>query len=343
MPRVLFYVKCRPQGADVWPIAEKERRVFIGYPLSKVAGAKWDSWRKGGIRSILADLRASDFEAIAAVPKRPGYKGQVTSNRRLAVSVEPGSIVLVPRVESGVCYAGEVSGYFELVDHPTWGDAYLDLRKKAGLKVDPEYSYIGAVVQTWPVTRWHTLVFPALPIWISYRLLSRNTVGVIRDLDDPKISALETVQDLMALPPGKQYASTQGQQNLEQALLTWLTPTSFEHLVVDLLRLEAPDCVYWHHVGGSGDGGADGIAVDTEGTLRAVLQCKWQYDRGPDVLAKSIRAWSGNDVQIVVAILHGKQNVDAEKSGLTFWNRAQIAALLKKHAGRLPISRTFGL
>lgn len=220
MPQVLFFVKCRPQGADVWPIAEIERRVFIGYPLSKVAGARRDSWRKSGIRSILADLRASDFESIAAVPKRPGYKAQVTINRRLAANVEPGSIVLVPRVESGVCYAGEVSDYFELVDHPIWGDAYLDLRRKAGLKVEPEYSYIGDVVQTWSVRRWHTLVFPALPRWISYRLLSRNTVGVIRDLNDPRLSAMGTVRELMALPPGKQYNSTEDYQNLEEALLT---------------------------------------------------------------------------------------------------------------------------
>lgn len=261
MPQVLFYVKCRPQGADVWPIAKNERRVFIGYPVDKVDGARRDAWRKSGIRSILADLRASDFEAVSAIPTRPGYKRQVTTNRGLADMVEPGSIVLVPRVESGLCYAGEVSGHLELVDHPAWADAYLDLRRKEGLNVDPEFSHIGDVVQTWPVTRWHTLVFPALPRWISYRLLSQNTVGVIRDLNDPQLSALETVRSLIALPSDRQYAPTQDHQNLEQALLTWLTPTTFEHLVVDLLQLEVPDGIHWHHIGGSGDGGVDGIAV----------------------------------------------------------------------------------
>lgn len=254
--------------------------------------------------------------------------------------VEPGSIVLVPRVGAGVCYVAEISSRFELVDRPTWADTYLKLRSDHGLKTEPEMSHVGDIVQSWPVVEWRTLVFPALPRWISYRLLSRNTVGVINDLSQPKVRALETVRDLMELPAGAQYLPFQDGQDLEQALLTWLSLTSFEHLVVDLLRLEAAHDVHWHHVGGSGDGGADGIAVDTEGRVRGVLQCKWHYDGQPSALGKAICERSGEDVQVVVAILHGQQDARPIGPIFTFWNRNRIAELVRRHAANLPIART---
>ena len=115
------------------------------------------------------------------------------------------------------------------------------------------------------------------------------------------------------------------------------------HLVVDLLQLEAPDDIHWHHVGGSGDGGVDGISVDDQGRLRAVLQCKWHSNVQPDELAQSMRKQSGKGVRTIVAILHGKQGQPHSQPGLEFWNRKHIAILVEKHAAHLPIARTFGI
>jgi len=343
MPQELFFVKCRPSDADAWPIARDEHRVFIGYPARKADADSATNWRHIGFRNILVDLGASDHDSITTVPLKRGYKSQVSANRNLVRRIEPGSVVLVPRLGSGVCYAAEVSGPFELVDRPSWADAYLALRMERGIDLEPKPSHVSDVVQTWPVAKWHTLAFPSLPKWISNSLLSRRTCGIIKDLRNPKLSALETVQDLMSLPEGQQYAATQSYGNLEEALLTWLTPQNFEHLVVDLLRLEAADGIQWHHVGGSGDGGVDGIAVDPAGKLQSVLQCKLLNPNQLAKLANGIRTQSGDEVQIIVAILHGNQKMPPDVPGLTFWNRGRVADLVTKHAARLPIARTFGI
>ena len=77
--------------------------------------------------------------------------------------------------------------------------------------------------------------------------------------------------------------------------------------------------------------------------MLGLLRSTEQYDKDPNLLAKSIQARSDNDAQVVVAILHGKAHADAEVPGVTMWNRDRIAELVEKHSSRLPIARTFGL
>jgi hypothetical protein len=110
-------------------------------------------------------------------------------------------------------------------------------------------------------------------------------------------------------------------------------PNSFEHLCVALLQLENPEHV-WMHVGGSGDGGIDGIGAHASGAVVGLLQCKWAY-RGEDVFVDRQDGRAGTQ-QILAALLHSEGV--SPREGVEFWPRDQIASLVLKHAERLPLA-----
>jgi hypothetical protein len=110
-------------------------------------------------------------------------------------------------------------------------------------------------------------------------------------------------------------------------------PNTFEHLCVALLQLENPEQV-WLHVGGSGDGGIDGIGADANGTVVGLLQAKWAY-WGEEVFVDHQAARAGTR-HILAAILHSDGIRDREH--VEFWPRSRIASLVLKHADRLPLA-----
>src|SRR5207245_200609 len=103
-----------------------------------------------------------------------------------ATNVVPGCFAMIPRPGAGLCYVAKIAAPFQLVDHPGWFDEYLDLRGAQGLDIDDRQSHVGDVVQCWRVEKFVPIPFPLIPRWITYRLLSRNTIGVINDRPDGK-------------------------------------------------------------------------------------------------------------------------------------------------------------
>ncbi len=337
MGQRLFYSKCRPQKCDAWPIAERARMAFVGYPVA-VAEANVNEWRAVGCRAVLRDLASDAWDHSWIAHLGRGYRSQVSATRKIARMIGEGSIVLVPRPSTGVCYAGEVSGPFQLVDRPEWADQYFELRRASKLDMSRESDHIGDIVQGWPVREWARVRFTAIPRWISYRLLSRNTLGIVEYLCEPRSSAHDSIADLMR---SEQVYAPPSTTQLERALLDVLTPSAFEHLIVSLLQLEAPAGTRWHHMGGSGDGGVDGIGTDSAGQLHGLVQCKWYYSDSPSRL---LRSMDSSAAQRVVAILHGSQSVDRElDQDELFWNRRAIAELVLKHQDRLPLAGAVGL
>jgi hypothetical protein len=335
MKELLFYGKCRPQGCDAWPVAQEHGRVFVGYPVH--AGHEGNAdWRTMGCRRFFRDLRDPAWSPGWSSGLDRGYRAQVTFNGRLAREIGPGSRVLVPRPGEGVCHVGEVTGPFELVDQPAWADEYLRLRAKHALRAEPQADHVGDIVQTWPV-RWDpTVPFTAIPRWISFRLLSRNTIGVIEDLQEPAISALDAIRDLVSAP-ARHGPPLTGDPQLD--LVNWLAPASFEHLVISLLQLESAD-MHWHHVGGSGDGGVDGIGVDAHGALRGVVQCKWHWSEDPGQL---FRQMPDAPVRVAAILLGAQESSLPLGHADRVWNRRTITGLVRKHAHRLPLARALGL
>lgn len=115
-------------------------------------------------------------------------------------------------------------------------------------------------------------------------------------------------------------------------LIDWCSPSAFEHLSVHLLQLEQPEMV-WRHVGGSGDGGVDGLG-SREGRTEKVLQCKL-FGLKPENFLKNRK------LPIHLTTLDVKKNKEKyESSDLTIWDRPEISRLVKKHAKYLPLAKT---
>lgn len=350
-----FFVKCRPCDADIIELAKNHCRVFVGY-------APWivnyptelpRSWRE-----CLLDISDPDEKRTVIAPlQEPAYQRGVSGNRGFAQSIEKGDIVAVPRPAEGRCYVGRVTSRFELVDHPVWADEYLSLRGrlakegKLGESANElsrstyESEHVSDVVQTWAVEALRSVAFPLVPRWISYRLLSRTTIGWIPDAPDGRMAwtVLNELYDGRYTPDLR---PTSDLDMIECRLLDWVSPSMFEHLVCELLQREQ-EGNRWFHVGGTGDGGADGMALDTRGNLVGILQCKWKYSADLRTLADEVLNHLGQDVNKTVAIyvanLYDTVRVAHADERIRFLDRREISRLLLRHADRCALAATLGI
>jgi hypothetical protein len=352
-----FYVKCRPQEADIQTLALKHNRVFIGYP----------AWRKGTLynrhemKNSLLDISiaASEWDSKKfSDDLNGGYRRQVMGNRNFVLETAPGDFVVLPRPGEGVCYIGKVDEAFGIVNDPPWADEYLDLRieqklgeKKHELGVDlyrgtadqeGEDSHIADVVQSWHVEKWVSIAFPLLPRWITYSLLSRNTKGWLCDRPDGGRTAFEVLEQAYSGRLSADLSPTDDPARIGGRMLDWLSPDAFEHLVCELMQLEQPQ-IRWWHIGGTGDGGADALAINDAGHLVAALQCKWKYSGDPTALAHTLKRgisskW-GKDVRVYIAILYDALPASPSPE-VVFLDRMFLAGLLLKHSACCGIAKT---
>lgn len=321
----VFFSRCRPQDSDPIEIVVKERRVFIG----------WPAWRadvephRGRLRESLIDLWCSDAEWAKHYSGFGQDRRHYQQNRNFIRTIKPGAIALVPRPSLGIVYAGRVTAGFEVLDDPPWADDYLDLRRAQGLDVEDEFSNLGDVAQCCTVDRFRALPFPIIPAWIRRSLLGRSTYGRIWPLPDLGLDPYHTLNSLLDHPERAQRAWTSDIAEVERRLIDAVGPNTLEHLCVALLQLENPEHV-WMHVGGSGDGGVDGIGADGYGAAVGVMQSKWAY-WGGDLFTDATETR-----KILAALLHPR-GVQPQDS-VEFWSRNHIASLVVKHAARLPLA-----
>lgn len=325
--KIVFYVKCRPRGHNLWALAESYRKVFIGYPPwnrgipDHVQRSEWPH--------TIQDISSADFDDSKV--RDVSWKPRITANRNLSRRIGEGSIVLVPRPADGVCHAGHISGPFEISSEPAYIDAalrYINDDYKSDLDL------WGDVTQTWPVERWVDVPFAFLPGWTRYRLLSQNTIGEVKHLD-----ALAVMESLLANPAKMptDWTRTNDPETVLDRMSFYLTPSAFEHLAVELLQLEYPTG-HWLHVGGSGDGGVDGICVENDGSVRCTLQCKWSLPDQPIERPSLVRP----DVRHYIASLSRSPWKHAPKHSEMLYG-LDIAAMLIQHAENVPAAKTLGV
>jgi hypothetical protein len=333
-PPIVFYCRCRPQDSDAIDIVLDTKRAFIGYP----------AWRDGkyeqdhNFRSAIVDLSSIDQDGDVLDPQLDsGWRRQISLNRNLVREATNRSIVLVPRPARGFVYAGRTLG-FELVDNPSWGDRYLSLRNKQRKKVEPRGSHLADVVQGWRIDRWQQIPFPAIPAWIRASLLGRNTVGRIKSihLGELKLDPLAELDRLIEHPERICPPKTSDHEEIERRLVTDIGPGSFEHLVVALLQLEQPEEI-WSHVGGSGDGGVDGLGTNRKGGVVSILHCKWRYD-GEELPFESDSEADPSIKRFIATLIHPTNLSQARNTILL--DRSTIARLLLKHADSLPWAKS---
>jgi len=326
----VFFSRCRPQESNPIDLVLKERRVFIGYPAFRIDVEP----RRGHLRETIVDLRCSDEEWEKLRPSfDKNQKKQYQQNRNFIQSIERGAIALVPRPDRGVVYAGRVVAPFELIDNPPWGDAYLAFRRDHGLKVEDEFGHLGDVAQCCEVDQFRPIPFPLIPAWIRRSLLGRSTYGQIWPLSVLDLKPYPVLDRLLVDPRREELPWTDNAIEVERRLVDAVGPNTFEHLCIALLQLEHPEHI-WSHVGGSGDGGVDGVGAANSGEVVGLLQCKWAYSGEEVVVASSI---SERPIrQILAALLHPPSV--PRRENVEFWSRSDIASLIIRHASKLPIA-----
>ena len=327
---VVFFSRCRPQDSDPIEIVLRERRVFIGYPAWRSVNSEREKKR---LRNHVIDLRCSD-EEWAALRGGFGKDGrEYQKNRNFVRAIEPGAIALVPRPGRGVVYAGRVTSPFELLDDPPWGEEYLRLRRKQGLDVSDECGHLADVAQCCAVDAFRSIPFAGVPAWIRRSLFGRSTYGLVRPLQPFGFDPYSALVKLLDNPQSAFPSWTDELDEIERRLVEAVGPNPFEHLCVALLQLEHPQ-ESWVHVGGSGDGGVDGIGTGPDGNVVGMLQCKWAYQGERLTIAETAAVSSVR--QVLASILHPSEVT--VPAGVEFWSRRRIAEILKEHADQLPLA-----
>jgi Restriction endonuclease len=328
--RVVFFSRCKPRYVDALQIALNNSIVFFGYPMRR----EGVSYNRHALKSCLVDPSCSETEWVAARRLLPEKQNQYRQNFNFVRKVGLNSIALIPRPSLGVVYCGRVNGSFNLVDDPEW---YEDWERIWSLQYPSEDanrpdSYLaGEVAQLWHVDRFVPVPVPRIPAWIRRSLFGRSTYGIVPvDGIDPHV----VMSDILNSPDFPVRGWTMEAGEVANRLKTDLVPASFEHLIVSLLQLEYPDEV-WTQVGGSGDGGVDGIGADNAGRVVGLLQCKWAFHGKrvdwPDV-------WTGTSAcrRYVASLIH-TANVSLHDSSI-FLGRDEITQLVLKHAAKLPLA-----
>lgn len=300
-PPILFYSRCKPWEVDCTQVAIDHLRVFFGYVIKKDGAvyepAKPESWI---LPPNCDEVLFSDHRKGKGTDPETKWRRDHTANRNLIASVGEGSIVMIPRPSEGFIYCGEVRGEFRLAYKEEChrdtleafknDDAMTAWRKAAGvtlLKHDEHYRIAGEVAQGWDVAGPFVAVpVPMVPATIRRSLFGRSTFGKIHASKNPEASPAERdpcaemlrlmqrVQNGQGFPP-LPYTLDIG--HVRNRLKDAVTPSLFEALVVAILQLEQGH-LRWFGVGGSGDGGVDGIAAGESGSVVALLQCKWHHD-----------------------------------------------------------------
>jgi hypothetical protein len=252
-------------------------------------------------------------------------------------SIGPGSIALVPRPSEGLIYAGYIAGDFRVNYDASRYDAALKIFEAHGKPDNDELRLSGELAQGWDVESWVALPMPVVPGWIRSSLFGRSTycaIGASNGHEDP----LKVVARLMRMrQEGRSFELrdwTLDPAEVRRRLFDALTPNLFEGLMISLLQLEQPGLA-WLGVGGSGDGGIDGIASDDGGDVVALLQCKWIW-RGEQVFTEP-SVWTGlkQPTRYFAFMAGPKPDKAAADQAL---GPAEIVSLVIKHAARLPLA-----
>lgn len=319
----VFFIRCKPWGKDAADIALRNKIVFFGYAL--IDRNRYDG---SHLRSCLADPSGSQDQWNEGLKREVNsYRQQANRNRNIVGRIQPGDIVILPRPSRGFAYCSYISEKgFELVDNPTWAAEFRSLLP------DGENMYHEAeMAQCWHVDGFVAVPIPRLPGWIRRSFFGRSTYGIVPTLDgrDP----FPVMSAIMARKHWEPREWTTEIAAAEDRLLTDMAPEPFEHLIVALLQLENPDHV-WFHIGGSGDGGVDGISADDSGQVSGLLQCKWQYGNEPILFSDKWGSGETSPRMILASLIH--PTTVRKDPKIEFIDRRRVAELTVKHAARLP-------
>lgn len=274
---VLFFSRCKPRGVSAVDVAVQFKRVFFGYTILK-SGQAFD---RNALTECLLDVSCDDeaWQAHRAEPRED--RAQHAKNRNFVRAVTPGSIAMVPSLQEGVIHCGRVGPFRLRHDEaayaafaPRFQSEFPDQAAQDSVRL------AGEIGQGWDVEGDFVAVpVPRIPASIRRSLFGRSTYGIIKP-DEDRPAPYATMAAIMASSTFTPREWSRDPVEVGRRLSDVVTPAMFEGLVASLLQLEQPELV-WLPVGGSGDGGVDGIAARPDGSVAALLQCKWRYGGEP--------------------------------------------------------------
>lgn len=189
-----YFMRCNPQDCDIIDLVYRHGRTFVGYPAWKTDDHR-DCLDFGGA-CLDISLPASEWDSYR-FDADSNYRRGISTNRRFALEIAPGSVVVIPRREQGVWHIATIAGRFEFVRQPPWADEYLALRRRNGLSTADERSHIGDVVYTWPNNAPRPVPYSHVPEWLSRSLRRPVQIGAIKDHPETGQSAAETLLNLV--------------------------------------------------------------------------------------------------------------------------------------------------
>lgn len=287
MNGVAFFSRCKPWGIDAKEVARQHNIVFFGYALNS------GDFVPGNVNSIY-DVRAFQNN----VEKPDGWTKQHSKNINFINNIEShkNKIAIIPDFVNGCLWCGIVEGGFRINHSDDAYECFANAIRNSGrirfkleehgmvtlgptrevLCINPKIQV--ELWQGWSIAEWRRVSFMHLSAEFRKSLYGRSTYGILGG-GQLRQEAYDAVDAAMK---GERVSLswTRDRSEIEQRLRFTLTPSIFESVVVSLLQLEQPELI-WTHVGGSGDGGVDGVAQCEKGYVKAILQCKWQCDNRP--------------------------------------------------------------
>lgn len=333
-PPTVFFSRCKPHGVDAVDIATTFQRVFFGYTQLK-AGTTFD---RHNLAACLVDVSRHRDEWGVDLETPHDDRRQHSKNHNFVRAIAPGSIAMIPDVRSGVIHCGRV-GPFRL-DHNE--AAYRAFAPRHDRELPDDAAKDGArlageIAQGWDVPGGFVAIpVPQIPASIRRSLFGRSTYGLIKpnaERPDP----YQTMSDLMERSAFKPRPWTLDPAEVSRRISDIVTPSMFESLVVSLLQLDDPKLM-WLPVGGSGDGGVDGIAADETGAVVALLQCKWHYSGGPVFAGTARSTFAADRPASYLATSSG--NKAAPDAADVILDRSWLIEKILQHRAKLPLALT---
>jgi len=376
----IIFVKGRVGGKlDLLPFFKAEGRVTLGYL----------AWRKINDFCVAlkklhenGPLQYADYLLLPSevttghneVYSWDRWKRNINSNATLAKKIERGSFVVVPRPRDGTFYLGKLEGKFRLWDiNQRVFESIRDAKFKCQVSEDlstaraklpvqesafAELDLYAQASQGWLLTEvpnnqtdrggkfFRAVPLIRMPAIIRKVMASRRGNGQIGVPPD-YLTHVNAYLDALWTGQRPPLPKT----TLDK-LRFYLTPTSFEHLCVDLLNLRDEKAgIRWLHVGGSGDGGVDAAGFDAHGKMTRVLQCKFERNTTPEKVLNEVRgSFDDGHPEVVFASLwergekgmdrprkNAEANSSSSSSELEVLDGPQIAELCTEHLERVPL------
>lgn len=325
---IAFFCRAKPQNADALEIFIDARRIFLGYPVIRDE----EVYDPTNLSSCIVHPACSDEEWMREIGGKDNRR-MYSLNRNLIAEVMPGSIAVIPRSSSGLVHLGRVVGEFEIVNSPAWGKAYLEMRKRQGLSADDDADrYIADVAQGWRVDEFKPVALSRIPGWLRHSMFGRSMVGRFRNYPlNGHVTAHQALSEILDGPAKAKIEWTLDPEAIKRRLVDNLTANAFENLIVSLLQLEFPSEI-WHHTGGPGDGGIDGIGSNEQGDLVGLMQAKLEIRHAPGIGEVSRL---GAEVRRYSAVLLPEDPIPPS-DGTELLDLEWIVDALRRHRQELP-------